>query len=130
MPIREITLKSYKEQIFELFSEGAQPPPRSSIQGWLEPPSPHVVGAYVQEGSDVSFSENTIITIWYLSKKRQLYQIAFEKLWIPYLMNSQAWTIKISLQGAELPSYGRRRLEGVYSSIIVTPEPRCHFSLS
>ena len=46
MPIREIKLKSYKEQIFELFSEGAQPP-RSSIQGWLEPPSPHVVGAYV-----------------------------------------------------------------------------------
>ena len=45
MPIREIKLKSYKEQIFELFSEGAQPP-RSSIQGWLEPPSPHVVGAY------------------------------------------------------------------------------------
>ena len=46
MPIREIKLKSYKEQIFELFSEGAQPL-RSSIQGWLEPPSPHVVGAYV-----------------------------------------------------------------------------------
>ena len=45
MPIREIKLKSDKEQIFEHFSEGAQPP-RSSIQGWLEPPSPHVVGAY------------------------------------------------------------------------------------
>ena len=49
MPIREIKLKSYKEQIFELFSEGAQPP-RSSIQGWLEPPSPHVVGAYAGGG--------------------------------------------------------------------------------
>ena len=46
MPIREIKLKSDKEQIFEHFSEGAQPP-RSSFQGWLEPPSPHVVGAYV-----------------------------------------------------------------------------------
>ena len=45
MPIREIKLKSDKEQIFQHFSEGAQPP-RSSIQGWLEPPSPHVVGAY------------------------------------------------------------------------------------
>ena len=45
MPIREIKLKSDKEQIFEHFSEGAQPP-RSSFQGWLEPPSPHVVGAY------------------------------------------------------------------------------------
>ena len=41
----KLSLKSYKEEIFELFSEGAQPP-RSSIQGWLEPPSPHVVGAY------------------------------------------------------------------------------------
>ena len=45
MPIREIKLKSDKEQIFEHFSEGAQPP-RSIFQGWLEPPSPHVVGAY------------------------------------------------------------------------------------
>ena len=45
MPIREIKLKSDKEQIFEHFSGGAQPP-RSSFQGWLEPPSPHVVGAY------------------------------------------------------------------------------------
>ena len=45
MPIREIKLKSDKEQIFEHFSEGAQPP-RSSFQGWLEPPSPHVGGAY------------------------------------------------------------------------------------
>ena len=46
MPTREIKLKSDKEQIFEHFSEGAQPP-RSSFQGWLVPPSPHVVGAYV-----------------------------------------------------------------------------------
>ena len=45
MPIREIKLKSDKEQIFEHLSEGAQPP-RSIFQGWLEPPSPHVVGAY------------------------------------------------------------------------------------
>ena len=45
MPIREIKLKSDKEQIFEHFSEGVQPP-RSIFQGWLEPPSPHVVGAY------------------------------------------------------------------------------------
>ena len=45
MPIREIKLKSDKEQIFEHFSEEAQPP-RSILQGWLEPPSPHVVGAY------------------------------------------------------------------------------------
>ena len=45
MPIREIKLKSDKEQIFEHFSEGAQPP-RSIFQGWLKPPSPHVVGAY------------------------------------------------------------------------------------
>ena len=48
MPIREIKLKSDKEQIFEHFSEGAQPP-RSIFQGWLEPPSPHVVGAYDAE---------------------------------------------------------------------------------
>ena len=46
MPIREIKLKSDKEQIFEHFSEGAQPL-RSIFQGWLEPPSPIVVGAYV-----------------------------------------------------------------------------------
>ena len=49
MPIREIKLKSDKEQIFEHFSEGAQSP-RSSFQGWLEPPSPHVAGAYVALG--------------------------------------------------------------------------------
>ena len=45
MLVREIKLKSDKEQIFEHFSEGAQPP-RSIFQGWLEPPSPNVVGAY------------------------------------------------------------------------------------
>ena len=37
MSFREIKLKSDKKQIFEHFSEGAQPP-RSSIQGWLKPP--------------------------------------------------------------------------------------------
>ena len=59
MPIREIRLKSYKEQIFELFSEGAQAP-CSSFQGWLEPPSPHVVGAY---GGDASSSNITNLPV-------------------------------------------------------------------
>ena len=38
MTIGEIKLKSDKEQIFEHFSDGAQPPPHSIFQGWLEPP--------------------------------------------------------------------------------------------
>ena len=50
MPVREIKLKSDKEQIFEHFSEGAQPPV-AFFQGWLEPPSLYVVGAYAKKPS-------------------------------------------------------------------------------
>ena len=59
MPTREIKLKSDKEQIFEHFSEGAQPP-RSSFQGWLEPPSPHAVGAY----GYTCFPSGAILEAW------------------------------------------------------------------
>ena len=40
MPIREIKLKSDKEQIFEHFSEGAQPPPVAFSRGGSSPQAP------------------------------------------------------------------------------------------
>ena len=67
MPIREIKLRSYKEQIFELFSEGAQPP------------SPHEVGAYApvwRSGVDGGFTNVRVRTAVEAKK--------FYRFWHPY----------------------------------------------